>query len=105
MYRNGRTLTYRKQPCTPDDVQTSFLLQVIPVDPEDLPVHRQPSGFDNLDFYFLDFYFRMRGGIRLDDQCVATAQLPDYPISRIYIGRWLDGDNRMLWEMELPANQ
>ena len=105
VYRNGRKLTYRKQPCAPDDVQTIFLLQVSPVDPEDLSADRQPSGFDNLDFYFLDFYFRMRGGIRLDDQCVATAQLPDYPISRIYIGRWLDGDNRMLWEMELPANQ
>ena len=95
VYRTGRTLTYRKQPCAPDDVQTNFVLQVIPVDPEDLPAHRQPSGFDNLDFNFYT-----HGGVRLDDQCVATTQLPDYPISRIYIGRWMDGNNRMLWEME-----
>ena len=95
MYRTGRKLTYHKQPCAPDDVQTNFLLQVIPVDPEDLPTHRQPSGFDHLDFNF-----RTHGGVRLDDQCVATVQLPDYPISRIYIGRWMDGNNRSLWEME-----
>ena len=95
VYRNGRTLTYRKQPCTPDDGQTNFVLQVRPDYLADLSADSGPYGFDNLDFNF-----RTHGGIRLDDQCVATAQLPDYPISRIYIGRWMDGNNRSLWEMK-----
>ena len=95
MYRNGRKLTYHKKPCAPDDVETNFVLQVIPDEPAYLSANRRPSGFDHLDFNF-----RMRGGVRLDDQCVATTQLPDYPISRIYIGRWTSGNNRMLWEME-----
>ena len=95
VYRNGRKLTYRKQPCAPDDGQTNFVLQVSPNDPADLPADRQQHGFDHLDFYF-----HMHGGIRLDDQCVVTAQLPDYPISRIHIGRWIDGNHRMLWEMK-----
>ena len=56
---------------------------------------RRPSGFDNLDFHF-----QMHGGVRLDDQCVATAQLPDYPIGRIYIGRWIAGNSRTLWDMK-----
>ena len=95
VYRNGRKLTFRKQPCAPDDGQTNFVLQVSPNDPADLPADRQQHGFDHLDFYF-----HMHGGIRLDDQCVVTAQLPDYPIGRIYIGRWMAGNHRMLWEMK-----
>ncbi len=95
VYRNGRKLTYHKQPCAPDDVETNFVLQVIPVDPADLSADRRPSGFDHLDF---NFY--IHGGIRLDDQCVVTAQLPDYPISRIYIGRWMADNDSMLWEMK-----
>ena len=51
----------------------------------------------------LDFYFYRHGGIRLDDQCVVTAQLPDYPIGRLYIGRWMAGNDRMLWEMKAES--
>ncbi len=90
VYRNGRTLTYRKQPCAPADVQTDLLLQVIPDDPADLQ-----ADFDNLDFNF-----HAHGGVRLDDQCVATAQLPDYPIGRTYIGRWIAGNSRTLWDVD-----
>ena len=95
VYRNGRKLTYHKQPCDPDDGQTNFVLQVIPNDPADLSADRRPYGFDNLDFKF-----HTRGGVQVDDQCVVTAQLPDYPISRIYIGRGMADGNRTLWEMK-----
>ena len=95
VYRNGRKLTYHKQPCGPADMQTIFLLQVSPNDPADLSADRRPYGFDNLDFIF-----RIRDGIRIDDQCVVIAQLPDYPIGRLYIGRWIDGNDRMLWDAE-----
>ena len=96
VYRNDRTLTYRKQPCAPADVHTNFVLQVIPDDPAD----RQQHGFDNLDFNF-----RTHGGVRLNDQCVATAQLPDYPIDRIYIGRWIDGNSRTLWDVDVSESR
>ena len=95
VYRNGRKLTYHKQPCTPDDGQTNFVLQVIPNDPADLSADYRPYGFDNLDFSF-----HTRGGVRVDDQCVVITQLPDYPMSRIYIGRWMADGNRTLWEMK-----
>ena len=90
VYRNGRTLTFHKQPCAPADVHTSFVLQVYPYDPADLQ-----ADFDNLDFNF-----HTHGGVRLDDQCVATAQLPDYPIGRTYIGRWIARNSRTLWDMD-----
>ena len=95
VYRTGRKLTYHKQPCTPADGQTIFLLQVSPNDPADLSADRRQHGFDNLDFYF-----DQRGGVRVDDQCVVSASLPDYPIGSLYIGRWIDGNHRILWEMK-----
>ena len=95
VYRNGPKLTYRKKPCAPADVHTIFLLQVSPTHLSYLSADRRPSGFD-----LLDFNFRIHGGVRLDDQCVVTAQLPDYPIGRLYIGRWIDGNHRILWEMK-----
>ena len=93
VYRKGRKLTYRKKPCAAADTQAMFVLHAIPLDPADLPAHRRPYGFD-----LLDFYFHVRGGIRLDDQCVASVQLPDYAISRIRIGQWIADGNRTLWE-------
>ena len=96
VYRNGHRLTYRKQPCAPDDMQTKFVLQVSPNDPADLSADRRSNGFDHLDFNF-----RIHGGVRLDDQCVVTAQLPDYPISRIRVGQWISEEDRTLWEAEL----
>ena len=93
VYRTGRKLTYLKNPCASADTQAEFILQAIPVDPADLPSHRRPYGFDSLSFYF-----HIRGGIRLDDQCVVTASLPDYDISRIRVGQWIADGNRTLWE-------
>jgi len=93
VYRTGRTLTYLKNPCASADTQAEFILHAIPVDPADLPSHRRPYGFDSLSFYF-----HIRGGIRLDDQCVVSTQLPDYDISRIRVGQWIADGNRTLWE-------
>ena len=93
VYLNGRKLTYRKKPCTPADTQAMFVLHITPIDPADLLAHRKPYGFN-----LLDFYFRSRNGVRLDDQCIAIVQLPDYDISRIRVGQWLSAENRTLWE-------
>ena len=93
VYRTGRKLTYLKNPCASADTQAEFILHAIPVDPADLPALRRPYGFD-----LLGFYFHIRGGIRLDDQCVVTASLPDYDISRIRVGQWIADGNRTLWE-------
>ena len=109
VYRTGRTLIYRKEPCAPTNtnVQAKFILQVIPkfilqvtpVNPADLPAHRQRHGFDSLGFYF---YFC---GFRLGDQCIAIAQLPTYAIDRIRVGQWISKDNRTLWDAELSASR
>ena len=98
VYRTGRKLIYFKEPCAPADVQAKFVLHVVPVDPANLPAHRQQYGSDNLDFPF-DWH-----GERVDDQCTVLIQLPDYAISRIYVGQWISAEDRTVWEAELPAS-
>ena len=99
VYRNGRKLTYLKEPCAPSDVQAKFVLRVIPADPKDLSSFRQRYGYDNLAFYF------DRRGVRRGDQCMATAQLPDYPIDRIQVGQWISAEDRTVWEAEFALGR
>ena len=99
VYRTGRMLIYRKEPCAPADVQAKFVLQVSPVNPADLPAHRQRHGFDSLGFYF------DQRGFRLNDQCIAIAQFPAYAVDRIRVGQWISKDNRTLWDAELSASR
>ncbi len=98
VYRKGRKLIYFKEPCTRADVQAKFVLHVTPADPEDLarPADlsepRRRYDYDNLGFYF------DRRGLRVGDQCIATAPLPGYPIGRIRVGQWIANGNRTLWD-------
>ena len=103
VYRNGRKLTYLKKPCAPADTQAKFILHVTPADPADLPAYRKEYGFDNLGFYF-DLE-NMRRGWRRGDQCIATAHLPAYAISRIRVGQWISKENRTVWEAELSPGR
>ena len=99
VHRNGRRLTYLKQPCAPADTQAKFILHIVPADPADLPAHRKEYGFDNLDFYF------NRHGVLLDGQCIAIAQLPAYAISYIRVGQWIAAENRHIWGAEFSGGR
>ena len=105
VYRTGRTLIYRKEPCAPADVQAKFVLHVVPADLAELPADRQQYGSDNLDFYFRWSSLWKSLGFRLGDQCIAIAQLPAYAIDRIHVGQWIAKEDRTLWEAEFPAGR
>ena len=105
VYRTGRTLIYRKEPCAPADVQAKFVLHVVPADLADLPADRKQYGSDNLGFYFHWSSFWKSLGFWLGDQCVAIAQLPAYAIDRIHIGQWISKDNRTLWKAEFSPRR
>ena len=99
VYRTGRKLIYRKEPCAPADVQAKFVLHVVPTDPANLRADRQRYGSENLDFFF-DWY-----GSYLGDQCMAIIRLPNYAMDRIHIGQWISAENRTLWEAELTSSR
>ena len=82
LYREG--VTYVKEQCSAEDVESRFFLHLIPKDIEDLPKHRQSNGFHSITFY-LDAY-----GAMFDGRCMASIDLPEYEISSIRTGQVAD---------------
>ena len=80
------TLTYVKEECSQKTTRHPFFLHIFPVNIDDLTEVRKPYGFDNYDFYF-DWY-----GIHSDGTCTVTIRLPEYPITRILTGQYIDGN-------------
>ena len=97
IYLSGNRLAYLKEPCAPADAHGRFFLHITPADLADLPPNRRERGFANLDFQFAD-----HGGYA-GGKCVATFDLPDYPIDRIRTGQFVSG-KRELWNADFSAN-
>ncbi len=91
VYMDDNRLIFVKEKCSDADVGPRFFLHVDPVDKADLPQHRRPYAFDNLDFSF--------NGYRLPDsgRCIQVRRLPDYGIAAIRTGQYIPGEGR-LWE-------
>ena len=96
VYLRGNGLAYLKGKCAAGDADARFFLHIIPVDPADLPADSREHGFVNLDFQFTDH------GAYIGDNCVATRELPNYPIDRIRTGQFVSGEGRV-WGVEFPA--
>ena len=95
VYMRGNALTYLRSPCAPEDTAAHFFLHIIPTDPADLPADSHESGFANLDFQFADH------GADIGGKCVASLDLPDYPLDRIHTGQFVSGEGRV-WSAEFP---
>ena len=98
VYMRGNRMAYLKEPCAPDNADARFFLHIFPADPADLPAVWRELGFANLDFHFADH------GAHAGDICVASLDLPDYPIAHIRTGQFVSGEGD-LWRVEFPAAQ
>ena len=98
VYLRDSILTYIKAPCADGDDEARFFLHIIPADPANLPAANRERGFDNLDFQFADH------GAYAGDICVATIELPDYPIERIRTGQFVSGEGAT-WRVEFAAGR
>ena len=83
LHLDGRTLTWVIESCRPEDTLQTFLLEVVPVDPADLPMRRRERGWVRRGFLFGEF------GVRFDGRCMAQRTLPDFPVRALRAGRWL----------------
>ena len=90
-------LVYVKEDCSDEDVDAPFFLHLYPADVADLPLDRQPHGFDNLDFSFERF------GFRNDGRCAAVRILPDYEVVAIQTGQYVPGEDRE-WSERIDLN-
>ena len=97
LYSQDGALYYAKRPCDAADTEAPFFLHIYPENADDLPERRRRSGFDNLDFGFLEY------GLLADDKCFIRRALPEYAIERIHAGQFvLDGS--VAWEAEVWFN-
>ena len=96
LYLDHNRIAYRKEQCAAGETTDMFFLHIFPANPADLPEESREFGFDNLDFAF------DRQGIIRDEECLAAAPLPNYPIARIRTGQY-DSDGERLWQAEFPA--
>ena len=98
---DGRTLVYVREPCRAEDTEAPFFLHVLPVDPDSIPAHRRPAGFENLDFEMERYdagLLRALGG-----RCVASARLPDYPIAALRTGQLINWGRLWTATLKHPA--
>ena len=96
LYLRDNTLTYLKESCAAGDVDARFFLHIFPADPADLPADWRELGFVNLDFQFADH------GADIGGKCVASRDLPAYPIERIRTGQFVS-DGGQLWSADFPG--
>ena len=81
LHLDGRMLTWVSASCRPEDTLERFLLEVVPVDPDDLPRLRRERGWQGRSFRFGRF------GVRFDGRCLARRTLPDFPVRALRVGR------------------
>ena len=92
LYLDGRTLTYVKERCRPEDTVHPFVLRIAPVDT------RRRGEWVSLSFRFGNF------GVRFDGRCLIRRILPDYPIRALAVGRWLEEAGYLMEAaIDLPA--
>ena len=80
VYFDGRTLIYKKDPCSQEERGTYFFVQVVPLDRESLPNDR--------DHFNKDFVFTAKHALRKENICLAYRTLPDtYEVAYIKTGQ------------------
>ncbi len=105
LYLEGRTLTYVKAGCQPADTRGRFFLEVFPRDRGVLAAARRSLGFAVLDFGF-DWWrhdiSHVQQAARFADKCLATVQLPSYPLARLRTGQVAEAGGGWAVDVALP---
>ncbi len=81
VYLGKRTILYAaSENCETIPHTSHIVLQIFPMDQNDLPLSFRKIGYENLDFTFSNIY------VAFGEKCFAVRFLPDYPIDRIWTG-------------------
>ena len=88
-----RWAIYINDQCAPDATQIPIYLRIVPVNRIYLTKGERPHG---VSAYSLEFD---RDGIRMGNQCMVSARLPNYAISTINTGQY-NPNGGVIWEVE-----
>ena len=106
LYLEGRTLTYVKAGCQRADTRGRFFLEVFPRERGVLAAARRSLGFAVLDFSFDDWWRHamphVQQAARFADKCLATVQLPAYPLARLRTGQVAGAGGGWAVDVALP---
>ena len=97
VHLGGGRLLFVKDDCRPEHLEGTFIVHLVPEDPDDLSPWRKPYGFENLSFPFAERAYET--GVR----CVAGVRFPEYPIRSAAVGRSFrqaDGSYERVWREE-----
>lgn len=95
--KDGRRLLYVTGRCLYGTTVNPFFLHIIPENADYLPAARHQSGFENLDFLFVQHRDALGG------RCVATRRLPDYPIAELLTGEKSKAGASPGWSLTMLA--
>lgn len=95
--KDGGRLLYVTERCLYGTTVNPFFLHIFPENSDDLPAARRQSGFENLDFLFVQHRDALGG------RCVATRRLPDYPIAAILTGEKSKAGANPGWSLTMLA--
>ena len=94
----GNKLHYFRSSCRREDTQRRIFLHVVPQVPSALSKAPRQHGFDNFDFDFNRYGYRMADG-----SCMAMVPLLDYRIARIRTGQ-RNRDGSVTWSVEFTPD-
>ena len=93
VYLEEGALRYLKSPCAPGDADAPIFAYFFPPDAAYLRGEGDPIGFNGVSFPF-DAVSNVGG------DCMATVNVPSYPIAAIQTGQYISGGER-LWEVSI----
>ena len=96
----ARALNYVQEGSCQPYTAAKFFLHITPANPADLTPESRERGFDNRDFFS---YERTFAG-PIDEQCLVSVTLPDYPIDHIRTGQFIPGRGE-LWAVEFSLGE
>ena len=97
-YLDGRTLTYVREDCAPEDAEAPFFVHAYAASADDLPEDRRGAGFETLSIEFAE------RGVRLGESCTAAVALPDYALRSVRTGQYRYGEPGHLWDEEFALD-
>ena len=105
LYLKDRTLFYIKSPCVQADTGAPFFVHVRPAHLGDLPHSRRRLGFEALDFRLgsVEPSSHHAAGDIFDGVCMATLELPSYPIASIGTGQYTPSAS--LWRVDVHVGE
>ena len=94
---DGGALTFVREPCAAEDAALRFFANFYPADAGDLEGERgRERGYNGVGFALADH------GLRYGGKCMTAIEAPSYPLARVTVGQYGEGDGA--WSEDYPLD-